>query len=159
MSELKPCPFCGGEATYLHIIEIEINGKMYPVDMHEYGCDNVGCSVLPSAKTLSKEQAAEWWNTRAKDKRIEELTEQLEQLERELQQERKDPKIWGDNGAFARADRAEAQLDAVRDIFKWLLGINGCFPSGQTTEGRYYWRTPLRERLKKAGLLEVLGEK
>ena len=44
MSELKPCPFCGGEAT-------------------DYGsfvqCENEDCEVNPHAETI------EAWNTRA----------------------------------------------------------------------------------------------
>lgn len=59
MSELKPCPFCGGEA---HLS-----------DMNEYGeylveCVNDFCNVMPSTFPFRTEDAAiEAWNRRVKD--------------------------------------------------------------------------------------------
>ena len=58
MSELLPCPFCGGEATRLDG-HYDFGGEWF-----ETGCDNVGCKVLPSIKTLSRSSADESWNTR-----------------------------------------------------------------------------------------------
>jgi len=52
--ELLPCPFCGGPASR------EARNHTY-----ETGCDNVGCSVLPSAVQLSQVAADEAWNRRA----------------------------------------------------------------------------------------------
>ena len=65
MSELKPCPFCGGEASREHHTQVEILGKMHPGELFETGCDNVGCPVLPSVKKLMKYHADEAWNTRS----------------------------------------------------------------------------------------------
>jgi len=59
MSEMKPCPFCGGEATR------QENALPHGGTTYETGCDNVGCSVLPSAMQLSQEYADEAWNIRA----------------------------------------------------------------------------------------------
>lgn len=57
--ELKPCPFCGGDATTL-VGKYDHGGTFY-----EAGCDSVGCWCLPSAKTLSMEHAVAEWNRRA----------------------------------------------------------------------------------------------
>lgn len=62
-TELKPCPFCGGEA------ELTFNGNDY-VLWRYVECLNPECKVQTQQKTQSKEQAAIAWNTRAelKDK-------------------------------------------------------------------------------------------
>ena len=52
--ELLPCPFCGKLASR------DARNHIY-----ETGCDNVGCSVLPSAVQLSQAAADEAWNRRA----------------------------------------------------------------------------------------------
>ena len=49
--ELLPCPFCGKLASR------DARNHIY-----ETGCDNVGCSVLPSAVQLSQAAADEAWN-------------------------------------------------------------------------------------------------
>lgn len=55
-NELKPCPFCGGEAK---IGKISID-KTYYVQ-----CGNGYCDVLPSTYTYTtEEQAIEHWNRR-----------------------------------------------------------------------------------------------
>ena len=59
MSELKPCPFCGGKATR------QVNTLSHGGVTYETGCDNVGCLVLPSAMQLGKSYADNNWNTRA----------------------------------------------------------------------------------------------
>ena len=63
MSELKPCPFCGGEA------------RLYPSEAGFFvGCFNDGCAVNPSSGEFvadgvwdeeQKEAAIDAWNTRA----------------------------------------------------------------------------------------------
>lgn len=60
MSNLKPCPFCGGEAT----IEYD-NG----FDIPSYALDCVSDCPFSSAYLLynSKEDAIKAWNTRAGD--------------------------------------------------------------------------------------------
>lgn len=55
---LKPCPWCKGPATRLDG-HYDFGGEWF-----ETGCDNVGCRVLPSVKTLSREHADDAWNTR-----------------------------------------------------------------------------------------------
>ena len=59
MSELKKCPFCGGEA-YI--------SQMWGEDSEKYwyrvGCTVCGMGLLPHSKTI-KEQAIAAWNRRA----------------------------------------------------------------------------------------------
>ena len=57
MSELKPCPFCGGEA------KIDFNGIDY-VLWKFVKCQNPECEVQTKQITQSDEQAIAAWNTR-----------------------------------------------------------------------------------------------
>lgn len=69
--ELKPCPFCGGEAiTYSDRLDYEGN-LLYGVM-----CKNTGCCTIP-AVYMAKEIAIQKWNTR---KLTDEIVEQLEEL-------------------------------------------------------------------------------
>jgi hypothetical protein len=82
--ELKPCPFCGGEAeTY----ECETSNDIYDIDTLGYvdteyymvygvGCCNCGCVI---AEMKTEEKAIEAWNTR---KPMERIVEQLEELKK-----------------------------------------------------------------------------
>ena len=57
MSELKPCPFCGGESSFWNW------GSMWAVE-----CRNDYCRVLPETEICdTKEAAAEIWNRREGD--------------------------------------------------------------------------------------------
>lgn len=58
-AKLKACPFCGGEATRQDP-DPSVNRLAY-----ETGCDNRGCSALPSVTGMSREQADEIWNSRS----------------------------------------------------------------------------------------------
>ena len=52
MSNLLPCPFCGGEAVLNH-------------DFHQVSCGNALCGVLPQTWTMdTDEEAIEVWNCR-----------------------------------------------------------------------------------------------
>ena len=55
MSELKPCPFCGGEAKFMHIFE---NPEKCMVSCKE-------CNGGIDAVFASEDAAAEVWNRRA----------------------------------------------------------------------------------------------
>lgn len=59
MAELKPCPFCGGEA---HLIEYSVIG--FPV---EYGVKCEKCSAMTYPKWITAMQAVEAWNRRVND--------------------------------------------------------------------------------------------
>lgn len=52
MSDLKPCPFCGGEA------KLDIFADMYVVHCKNYGCQ---CQTTAHCR---KEDAVEAWNRR-----------------------------------------------------------------------------------------------
>ena len=55
--ELKPCPFCGGEAATNHCV-------FYDYDV---GCFNGECPVEPRTWSENKDEAIAAWNTRAVD--------------------------------------------------------------------------------------------
>lgn len=62
MSELKPCPFCGGEA------------KVYWLDYEEAwfaGCGNNGCHVWPHICHNTEAEAIEAWNRRYEPPKLE----------------------------------------------------------------------------------------
>lgn len=62
MSELKRCPFCGGEA------EIRLGGMIYIPRCTKCGCELAGCR--------EREEVIESWNTRKPmDKIVERLKE------------------------------------------------------------------------------------
>lgn len=64
MNELKPCPFCGGEA-YICKENIPYHPTSYAVD-----CGNDRCDVDPSTDFFEdKEKAIEAWNRRVKDEK------------------------------------------------------------------------------------------
>ena len=60
MTELKPCPFCGGEP----ILEKAVmpNGKDEPIKLFKYKCRK--CGVAEFGWPLSEEIAVEHWNRR-----------------------------------------------------------------------------------------------
>lgn len=62
MAELKPCPFCGGEAEIVDNGEVRTN-KYYFVDVN---CKDMNCRGYSSClEYKTKQQAIEAWNRRA----------------------------------------------------------------------------------------------
>ena len=61
MSELKPCPFCGGEAKI---------GRF--MALHTVGCKECLAMMVSEFldKTWSKEKAVEAWNRRVEDEKV-----------------------------------------------------------------------------------------
>lgn len=61
MSNLKPCPFCGGPA---HVVEVA-NGGM--VVAYSVSCDNIGGCIAgePMRYYATEAEAIEAWNRRA----------------------------------------------------------------------------------------------
>lgn len=59
MSDLKPCPFCGGEAS---IFEDSSHSTAY-----EVACFNGDCKVEPHVWEETKSVAIDAWNTRTID--------------------------------------------------------------------------------------------
>ncbi len=56
--ELKPCPFCGGEA---HMAEVNVNGRM----QYWIECMMVNCKAHPELDQNESPQAAiDAWNNR-----------------------------------------------------------------------------------------------
>ena len=60
MTELKPCPFCGGEAR-IYMNDSDLDNILY----YCICTNDNGCGVLPiTLDHYSKEEAAAAWNTR-----------------------------------------------------------------------------------------------
>jgi Lar family restriction alleviation protein len=57
--DLKPCPFCGGEA--------EINPLALATSDFNVACFNGECPVEPQTRGETKDEAIAAWNTRAVD--------------------------------------------------------------------------------------------
>ena len=63
MEQLKPCPFCGGEAFAFMGTEALVWRQMEEEMMIE--CKNTQCLIRPRTPWTSKEKAIEAWNRRA----------------------------------------------------------------------------------------------
>lgn len=57
--ELKPCPFCGGDA--------ELKDLERQFDRWECSCNNPDCDAIVATYGSTPEEAAEKWNRRAGD--------------------------------------------------------------------------------------------
>lgn len=71
-TELKPCPFCGGEASTWAQVTLHPPG-------FEIECDSCGAST--SADPI-EDKAREAWSTRTADKEIERLREALREIQK-----------------------------------------------------------------------------
>ncbi len=63
MAELKPCPFCGGEAMLISFGDF--TGNYFDVS-----CKSIGCYAFrwtDDARYTNKDAAIEAWNRRAND--------------------------------------------------------------------------------------------
>ena len=70
MANLKPCPFCGGEAKVCDDIEYTVGG---------YWVECKDCHIQTPSKINSKEAVINYWNTR---KPMEAVVAELEKLQR-----------------------------------------------------------------------------
>lgn len=78
MTELKPCPFCGSEATLNHHDTNcdYVHHLFYPI----VACNNCGCQTTEDFNRVDDKLAIEEWNTRQSVinwQPIEELTEDV----------------------------------------------------------------------------------
>ena len=78
-TELKPCPFCGGEAICDETEPDTSRGGTYHVSCS--GDDCAGDIYLPNQSFWSREQAITAWNTRHSPVSSEEARQALEWLE------------------------------------------------------------------------------
>ena len=87
--ELKPCPFCGGEATTSH--GFNTAGQYFFIS-----CEECGCRTRDFYKWYDGEnyeiKAVEAWNTR---KPIDEIVEQLENLKQHENENHAYATVWG----------------------------------------------------------------
>jgi len=75
--ELLPCPFCGGVAEYQ---DASISDEDWPGaggDWWLAGCKRCGLWV-PEGEYVTKQQAADAWNTRAQDATLQKRISELE---------------------------------------------------------------------------------
>jgi hypothetical protein len=95
MTELKNCPFCGGEAS---IVGTDYRGGMY------YACcGNVNCfccvgegydrDAMPDHAFVTEELAAEAWNSRTPD--LEKVTALLKQIATKKGNSQEEYDYWG----------------------------------------------------------------
>lgn len=56
---LKPCPFCGGEASLSKLSANEPSARWF------VRCDSTGCEINPFAWRGTRAKAIEAWNRRA----------------------------------------------------------------------------------------------
>lgn len=73
--ELKPCPFCGGEA---HLFEDNSHSTAFDV-----GCWHQDCPVNPQAWGKTREKAIAAWNTRAALPEVQAIVAEAVAAERE----------------------------------------------------------------------------
>lgn len=64
MEKLKPCPFCGGEASLKIVPHIPFGNDYTPQ------CTVTSCAGRLTKKWMSKRSAIEAWNRRASDAEI-----------------------------------------------------------------------------------------
>ena len=79
MSELKRCPFCGGEA--------KLRIDHYPRTVYSVECSNEDCFIGQLGVYRKKEEAIKVWNTR---KPMHNIVERLEEERALLKEERKE---------------------------------------------------------------------
>ena len=61
MSDLKPCPFCGGKAKLAKTIDVDLLGDV--VDCHYAICTSTGCGNL-TQYSMTPGKAIAAWNRR-----------------------------------------------------------------------------------------------
>ena len=76
-SELKPCPFCGGEAKTLHVGDWWV----------EHACKKLG-TYIRTRFCETEEEAVAWWNTRAQTVFGMTLDEVRQMMKRDAERER-----------------------------------------------------------------------
>lgn len=63
--ELKPCPFCGGEAEELYIKRKKLFAKFFPPYTSHFAYIRCKVCVATSGLKWTRENAIEAWNRRA----------------------------------------------------------------------------------------------
>ena len=102
--ELKPCPFCGGEAK-LHEQKHREYASTYYVE-----CKNCECKTI---EFLNKDDACERWNTR---KPIDRIVEKLRTERDELHEYYNEYRFYGDQVRGAALAHA---IDIVKGETEW----------------------------------------
>lgn len=104
-AELKPCPFCGGEA---HKIPDPNHSTGWDV-----GCFNGSCPIEPHVWAVHMETAETQWNTRSDLSQARQDIADLRQAVRYANDHADQAKSERD-AAIARAEKAEADRDEWR---------------------------------------------
>jgi Lar family restriction alleviation protein len=65
MIELKPCPFCGGEAEYVYCSNMMLIPTLRQVAVQCKECGVATAVVDASTEYCAKDKATEVWNRRA----------------------------------------------------------------------------------------------
>ena len=99
MSELKPCPFCGGKAELSRFQEAEC---------YWVSCNTQGCEIEIACHPCSA-SAKKTWNTRAPDPRVEKMTNTLLNIV-ECVEMRHELYVSDEQALLVVADKARAAL-------------------------------------------------
>lgn len=67
MAELKPCPFCGGEAEIQYMRRKKLFARFYPPYVTHVVYIRCKACVATSAVKWTRENAIEAWNRRVKE--------------------------------------------------------------------------------------------
>ncbi len=98
MTELLPCPFCGGRANfYINQVDFE--------DKHSVGCGD--CNANMDVCEDSQAEAAEIWNTRSPSS-----------AESEIDRQKREFAEWEWNRSDERARAAEARLEDALQLLE-----------------------------------------
>ena len=108
MSELKCCPFCGGEVV---ISDEKIDATREVYNFHCHNCDMVTFYDFPN----DKEKAIETWNTRTP---MANIVEKLEEREKYLEKAMKESHEKGYSSSEAKAMNERVAIRYAINIVK-----------------------------------------
>ena len=101
MSELKRCPFCGGEAKLMRFPKCE---RKYVVI-----CENEQCMASVGNYSYSKEKAIKAWNTRKPMQNI------VERLEEQVEESATDYYDWEDISYLREKKAYQKAIEIVKE--------------------------------------------
>jgi len=106
MSELKPCPFCGGEAKLHHVGNMHTKKRVSVVECQTFGCFGLArVGALKHDFEWMDEKVIDKWNTRNNEAFKLELIEAIEGAV--------DSTIWGYDGDCNVMDNIKEAIDEV----------------------------------------------
>lgn len=115
MTELKPCPFCGGD---VHEVSPEERGDRF----WRIECASCGVRMGGTHAAMNRKD----WNTRAEDAEAAEMAQRIQSLELECAKLQEELRKAGNRGKLT----AEQVRDVIERHSAWVVGNNRCFHDG-----------------------------